>query len=56
MYETKMSSRNSHKTNSYGKDGLENVVPDLAGNTETQLKVLVVVCKMVFLHMPQICR
>lgn len=45
-----------NKSDSYGKNGLEDVIPHLAGDAETKLEVLVVVRKVVFLHLPQVCR
>lgn len=44
------------KENSYGENGFKDVIPDLACDTETKLKVLVVVRKVVFLHVLQVCR
>ena len=38
------------------EDGVEDVVPDLAGDAETKVEVLVVVGKVVLFHFSHICR
>ena len=38
------------------EDGVEDVVPDLAGDAETKVEVLVVMSEMVFLHLTHVCR
>ncbi len=38
------------------KDGVEDVVPDLAGNAEAEVEVLVVVCEVILFHVPHIRR
>lgn len=37
------------------KNGVEDVVPDLAGHPEAEIEVLVVVRKMVLLHLVDVC-
>ena len=36
------------------EDGVEDVVPDLAGDAETKVEVLVVMSEMVFLHLTHV--
>ena len=38
------------------EDGVEDVVPDLAGDAETEVEVLVVTSEMVFLHLTHVGR
>ena len=38
------------------KDGVEDVIPDFAGDPETEIEVLVVVREMVLLHLPHVLR
>ena len=38
------------------EDGVEDVVPDLAGDAETKVEVLVVMSEMVFLHLTHVGR
>ena len=38
------------------EDGVEDVVPDFAGDAETEVEVLVVVRHVVFLEVPDISR
>ena len=33
------------------KNGIEDVIPNLAGHAETKIEVLVVVCEVVLLHL-----
>jgi hypothetical protein len=41
------------EADSYGENDLEDVLPHLARDAETKLEV---VRKVVFLHLPQVCR
>ena len=38
------------------EDGVEDVVPDFAGDAETEVEVLVVMSEMVFLHLTHVGR
>ena len=36
------------------KDSVEDVIPDFAGDTKAKVEVLVVVCKVILLHVPDV--
>ena len=38
------------------EDGVEDVVPDLAGHAKAEVKVLVVMCQMILLHVSEMGR
>lgn len=37
-----------------GEDSVENIVPDLARHPKAEIKVLVVMCKVVLFHLPEV--
>ena len=39
-----------------GEDGVEDVVPNLAGDSEAKVEVLVVMCEMILLHVADVGR